>query len=160
MRVAGDAAEHLVHHFDHGRRIAPRLVLPHLHRAPLLAQPDLCGVEQAHIGAAKAVDRLLRVAHQQHAGPRAIAAIGVEPAAQRGPLQRVGVLKFIEQEMLDARIEPLVQISGVAAVGQQLRSLPLDVVEVDYAARRLEALIGGDESIAQQKRIVVECADA
>ena len=160
MHIAGQCAKHLIDHLDQRRGVAPRFVLPHCSRVPRLPQPVLCGIKQAYVGAAKAVDRLLRVAHQEHRRPRAIAAVGVEPAAQRRPLQRVGVLEFIEQQVLDARVKALVQIGGVITVSQKLRRLPLDIVEVDRGARRFEMLIGIDEGVAEHKGITVEVADA
>ena len=136
------------------------MILLHHISIPGLPQPGLCGIEQAHVGAAKPVDRLFRIAHQQHRRACAVIAIGVEPAAQCGPLQRVGVLKFIEQQMLDAGVEPLVQIRRVVAVSEEAGRLPFDVVEVDCIARRLQALIGGDEDAAQHESIAIEIADA
>ena len=57
---------------------------------------------------------------------------------QRLPLQRVGVLELVDQQVPDRRIEPLLHPAGEHRVGQHGERRVLDVVHVDPAALALE----------------------
>ena len=57
---------------------------------------------------AKTVNALLGITDDEDAWRLPTSSgIAAQPRMQRLPLQRIGVLKFIDQQMLDARIEPL-----------------------------------------------------
>ena len=97
-------------------------------------------------GAAKAVDALLGVAHDEDAGRLPCARVALQPGVQRLPLQRVGVLEFINQQVAHLRIEPLLQPAAQGGVLQQHARGAFDVVHVDPAAAALELRV----ALAQQ----------
>ena len=154
------AGEHGIDCIDHGRRVAPGFVLGARLCLPICGKPFGSSIEQARISAAKTVDRLLRVADQQHAGARAVVTIGFEPAFERGPLQSVGVLKFIQQHVAVAGVETRMQIGRVIRIGQLLRSAPLGIGEVDQPARGFERLIFVDQQRACAQGAGVDRAGA
>jgi hypothetical protein len=83
----------------------------------------LRGAEHARVGAAKAVDALLGVAHDEDAGRVQPAAAGAgvarQPGVQRLPLQRVGVLELVDQQMAHARVQALLHVAAEEFVRQQ-----------------------------------------
>ena len=89
-----------------------------------------------------------------------VATVAVQPAFERRPLQRIGVLKLVQQYMLVTRVEARMQVGGVIVVGQQARRQPLDIGEVEHGARGLEGLVLADQGFACDKQIRVEGADA
>ena len=90
------------------RRIAPGVVARQQVATESFADKSLGCFEDLRFCTAKAVNALLGVAHHEHAGRLATrACVAAEPGAQCLPLQRVGVLKLVNQQVLDARIKPL-----------------------------------------------------
>src|SRR3569623_1288249 len=88
-------------------RRAPRGGEPVCVGAEVLAQPGLRGGEELRIGAAEAVNRLLAVAHQIVAA-RAIALgrrLLVQQRNQELPLRRSGILKLVDQDVIDTLVE-------------------------------------------------------
>ena len=87
-----------VYRVNHGRRIAPGMVATEQVAAQSVHHKFLRRAKHLRLGTAKAVNALLGVAHQKHAGRTARthgAAIALKPRIQRLPLQRVGVLELV-----------------------------------------------------------------
>ena len=84
---------------------------------PLLHE-RLGGIKHFGRGAAEAINALLGVAHDEDAGRIGSAGIALQPGVQRLPLQRIGVLKFINQQMAHAGIETLLQPAAEGGVLQ------------------------------------------
>jgi hypothetical protein len=116
--------------------------------------------EHPRLAAAEAVDRLLGVAHHEHRHRAVGAARLGEPGRQRLPLQRIGVLEFVEQEMAVARVQLQRQRGRVFLAGEQAAGQPFGVGEVDHALLRLGVLIGGEQRVAEQQAVAVERPDA
>ena len=89
----------------------------------------------AHIGGAKAVDRLGIVADDGETG-----AVGLE-TEEDGGLQRIGVLIFIDQHMIEQRTHPRRQFGYL----HELAPVQEQVVIVEYAL----ALLGCDVAVEQ-----------
>ena len=118
--------------------------IPSDHHALLPSQSIQCQVESkfatAEVGAAEAEDRLLRIADDEQ--PRRAA--GQENPPKDAPLQRIGVLEFIDdavaiarpqrvEELLSGGIALRVEVffdQGDHVVEAQQAALPLVVVEV------------------------------
>ena len=106
-----------------------------------IAHKCLCGDKDLRLGAAKAVDALLGVTHDEHAGRSrapARARIARQPRVQRLPLQRIGVLKLIDQQVANAGIEPLLHPAGENGVGQHDQRCALYIVHVHPAVLLLD----------------------
>jgi hypothetical protein len=74
---------------------------------------------------------------------------------QRLPLQRVGVLELVDQQVAHARVEPLLHPARQHRVGQQqLRGL-LDVVHVDPAMLALDFGEGGDQDAREPRHALL-----
>ncbi|GJE70237.1 hypothetical protein CHKEEEPN_1773 [Methylorubrum podarium] len=93
-------------------------------------------LELPRVGALEAVDRLLGVAHgEAGAGEAARAFARRELGGQRAqdlPLLRVGVLRLVDEDVIDAAVE-LVQDPGRADPREQVEGLVDQVVEVEGA---------------------------
>ncbi len=97
-------------------------------------------MEQAGVGAAEAIDGLLRVAHhvelagrRLHLAPVALRGIGGGEQEQDFGLQRVGVLKLVDE---DALIDTL-QICARAIVAQQVAGAEQKVHEIELSGAPL-----------------------
>ena len=112
--------------------------------------------EQARIRAAKAVDRLLGVTYHEYARRAPGVDRGIEPAFDDLPLQGIGVLKLVEQNVAIARIQLVLHIGGVVALGEQGARAVFDVGEVEHAARVLERLIMMQQVLAADQHIAIE----
>ena len=126
---------------NHALRVAARVVAAEQVAAQPIAHKGLRGDEHLRLGPAKAVDALLGVAHDEHAGrgrPTARARIARQPRVQRLPLQRVGVLKLIDQQVANARIEPLLHPARQHGVGQHDQGRALHIVHVHPAVLLLD----------------------
>ena len=76
-------------------------------------------LKQACIRAAKPVNRLLRIAHHKYRRLAIRRHTGVQPCRQRLPLNRIGVLKFIEQNMTIAGIKPILGSVRMLTIAEQ-----------------------------------------
>ena len=116
--------KHSVDRRQHGRRVAAGVVTSQGIATQAFDHKALGGLKHLRLGAAKAVDALLGVADDENAGGRApcvttaSARITTQPGRQRLPLQRVGVLKFVNQHMFDARVQLLLHPATGNRVGQ------------------------------------------
>jgi len=126
---------------NHALRVAARVVAAQEVTTQAIAHKCLCGDKDLRLGAAKAVDALLGVAHDEHAGcgrAAARARIARQPGMQRLPLQRVGVLKLIDQQVANARIQPLLHPAREDGVGQHDQGRALHIVHVHPAVLLLD----------------------
>ena len=132
-------------------RIAPRVVAREQRTAQRLHDEAARRLEHLGLGAAKAVDALLRVADDEHARrplaarTTAGASVRAEPGVQRVPLQRAGVLELVDEHVADARIEPLLHPAGERGITQQREAAALQVGHVGEAALALVASEFGEQ---------------
>ena len=95
----------------------------------------LCRNEHLRLGTAEAVNALLGVTHDKHRRRLATRArVARQPSVQSLPLQRAGVLKFVNHQVLDARIQPLLHPTTEFGAGQHHQRSPLHIVHVHPAA--------------------------
>ena len=94
-----------VHAVQHRRGVAPCVVATQNRSTQLLLHEGNSSLEHLRLSAAEAVNALLGVAHDENPGRIARAAVGRQPAFERLPLQRAGVLEFIDQHMRHPRVE-------------------------------------------------------
>ena len=116
--------------------------------------------EQPCLGTAKAVNRLLRVAHQKDRRHAVSTGSSAKPALQHPPLQRIGILKFVQQNMPVTRIQLELQVFGLIRIRQQARDLPFDIGEIQHAACVFEALVVRQQGVADRQRVSVELVHA
>ena len=91
----------------------------------------------AHLGGAKRVDRLGVVADHGQA-----AAVGLEGEQDAG-LQAIGVLVFVDQDVVEARRHRRPELG----LGQRRRPPDQQVVEVEDALRLLFGRVGGEQAL-------------
>src|SRR3569623_17538 len=93
----------------------------------VLAQPGLRGGEELRSGAAEAIYRLLAVSHQKDAA-RAFA-LGrrqlLQQRKQEMPLRRIGILKLVDQDVIDTLDELVLHQQRMVAEKQESIGLPL-----------------------------------
>ena len=127
---------------NHAGGVAPGVVAAEQVTAQRVMDEGFGGLEHLRFGAAKAVNTLLRVAHNKNAGRRGALAtarsptgpgVAAEPGAQGLPLQGVGVLKFVNQQVFDACVQPLLHPAGQHVVAQHDQRGALNVVHIDPA---------------------------
>ena len=157
---AGHLGEHRVDRGHHRRRQTTRHVGAEAGRIEIRAQKIRRRVEHPRLAAAEAVDRLLGVTHHEHGHGAVGAARLGEPTRQRLPLQRIGVLEFVEQQMLVARVQLERQRRRMLLAGEQAAGEPLGIGKVDHALLRLGVLIAGEQRVAEQQAVAVEGPDA
>ena len=148
--------KHPVHRSDHGWRAAARSVLLQPGRGKIAFQILRRDLEQARLGTPEAVDRLLRVAHQEDAGPVPGRAIGRQPGLHDLPLQGVGVLKLVQQDVLVAAIQLVLHVFRILAAAQELEHAPFHIGEIQHLARFLEPLVGREQGRAAKQAVTVE----
>ena len=112
--------------------------------------------EHLRLGATETVDALFGIADDEDAGRGAACpGIAAEPFVQSLPLQRVGVLEFVDQQVFDACIEPFLHPAGEHGIRQHDQRGPLDVVHVDPAAFALQGCELGDQQSRQSSHALV-----
>ena len=143
QRAEGDAEVHLAERLLRAFGTGPHLV-EH-------------AFEHHGIGTLEGIDRLLPVTHhEQGAGLAAVAAFaGKELGCQRLhdlPLHRAGVLRLVDQQVLDAAIELEQHPGGVRPVLQELRRLDDEVVEIIGTARPFGCLETTQDGAAEPQQ--------
>ncbi len=108
-------------------------------------------LEHARLGAAKAIEALLRVADDEEArwllparaaaGPR----VRREPGMQRMPLQRARVLELVDQQVAHAQVELLLHPAGEVAVAQRRQRQPFEIGHVGEAVTPLVVGVRGEQ---------------
>ena len=150
-----------VHGGDDAARVAPRVVAGQQVATQAVAHKGLGGLEHLRLGAAEAVDALLGVAHDEHAGwalaagAAAGAHVGGQPGVQRLPLQRVGVLELIDQQVAHTRVQALLHPAAQGGVRQHDQRRALDVVHVHPATCALELGKRGDQAARQARQALL-----
>ena len=101
---------HAVDQPGDGKRIAVRVIATQPVTAQFLADETLGSDEDLWLGTAEPVDALLRIADQEDAR-RATTRTGIarQPAVQRLPLHRVGVLELVDHQVPHPGVQPLLQ---------------------------------------------------
>ena len=160
LRQAG-LLEHRVHRRQHWRRVAPRVVAGQQHAVQAFADEVPRRGEDARFGASEAVDALLGIAHDEHrgrplsAGAATGADITRQPRVQRVPLQRAGVLEFVDQQVSHLAVQPLLHPARQLGVAEQRQRTALEVVHVDEAALPLQALEGLEQRQREPAHLLV-----
>ena len=121
------------------------------HRGARLGEPRLDGLVEGHVRAAKAVDRLLGVPHQEELARRGddllvVVLRGIVGAQQQQDLglQRVGVLELVHEEVAEA---PLQQGAHRTVVAQQIARAHEQIQEVELTDAVLVGLVGSDDGL-------------
>src|SRR5262249_16449342 len=108
------------------------------------------GLEFARRRALKREDRLLLIADREDRAPDAARPGAGEELARDPPydfpLLRAGVLRFIDQDMVDAGVELVIHPGG-AILGEQHEGLVDQVVIVEQPTSVLGYLIAGEDSV-------------
>ncbi|MNT31190.1 hypothetical protein D3C72_1670160 [compost metagenome] len=141
--------EHGVDPVQHLGTVAPRAVGAQHGGAEIGLQHGARRAEQAGVGATETVDRLLGIAHQEHGRLLAKALVAGQPALQDPPLERIGVLELVEQQVLVARVQPHLQVGGGLLVGHQPGRQPFEIREIHRALVVLVALVALEQGIAK-----------
>ena len=153
-----------IHGVNDSRRVAPRVVTTQHITPQTVAHKGFGGLEHLRLGAAKAVNALLGVAHNEHAGgsgprcPTATAArarVAAKPRLERLPLQRVGVLKFVNQQMLDARVQPLLHPACQQRVAQHDLRSTFHIIHVNPIALALERAVLGNQQPGEARHALL-----
>ena len=145
----------------HERRVAPRVVALQQHAVQTLDDEVARRLEDLGLGAAEAIDALLRVADDEHrrrplaTGAAAGAGIRRQPAVQRLPLQRAGVLELVDEQLAHAQVQPLLHPTGHLGVTQQGFGGTLQIGHVDKAALALEFSVAGQQHARQRQHLLV-----
>jgi hypothetical protein len=152
-----------VEHIDDRLCVAPRDIRPQMHCCEIAPQQVTRRREQARLGAPETIDRLLRVADDEDGRPPVKCGLAIfrrtvaaEPGEQDLPLQRVGVLELVDQDVPVARVEPALQVGRMIGIGQQPVRVPLEIGEVERLLLRLEPLIAVDQQAAAAQRRLVD----
>ena len=93
------------------------------------------------LGATEAINALLGVANDENRRRARRAGITGYPGLQSFPLQWVGVLKLIDQQMPHLRIESLANPGATARVGEQAQRRQLQIVHIQPGALTLQGCI-------------------
>ena len=150
--AGGRLAHHSVDSANHGLAAAPGMVTGQQLTFERVTHKSLRRDKHLRLGPAKAINALLGVPHDENTGcgaPRA--GITTEPARQRLPLQRVGVLKFVNHQMPDARVQPLLHPARQHRVTQHHLCGAFHIVHVDPAALTLERSKLGQQQARQAR---------
>ena len=90
---------------DDALRVAPGVVTAQQVAAQTALHKGLRRPKHLRLSTPETVNALLRVTHDKDAGRLPGASIAAQPSQQRLPLQGIGVLKFIDQQMTHTGIE-------------------------------------------------------
>ena len=153
--AVGMFGEHAVHRSQYRRGVTPRLVLRQMMRAEFAFQKSAHIAEQARIGATEAVDGLLGVAHHKHCWPRVHCRRCGEPRLQYLPLQRVGVLEFVQQHVAVAAIQLVLHVLGAIALVEHAAHLPFQIGEIHLLLSQFQFLIMFQQRCAAMQRRLV-----
>ncbi len=92
--------------------------------------------------------------------PLSAARASASQVEKRLPLQRVGVLKFVEQQVPVARVQLQGQGGRMLLALQQAAGQPFGVGKVDHPLLRLGFLVRPEQRMAEQQAMAVEVPDA
>ncbi len=132
---------------DDAGGVAPGVVATQQVATQAVAHKGLGRLEHLGFRPAEAVNALLGVAHDEDAGrrganaatgPTARARVAAEPRPQRLPLQGVGILKLVDQQVFDAGVQALLHPARQDRITQHHQGGTLDVIHVDPAVLALE----------------------
>ena len=146
---------HRVDGIDHRMAVAARVVAAEHRTAEAGAHELLRCTKHLRIGAAEAVDALLGIAHDEHAGRRRHTGIAGQPGMQRLPLHRVGVLEFVHQQVAQLRIQPFLDPAAQQFILQQQARSLLDVVHVDPAVAALDLGVAAQQQAREARHALL-----
>ena len=138
-----------VHAVQHRRGVAPGVVAAQQRAAQFIVHKCDGGLEHLRLCAAEAVNALLGVAHDEDARRIPGAAVGRQPTLERLPLQRTGVLEFIDQHMRHARVQLFLHPTAEHRIRHEMQRQLLQIVHVHPAALALERRIVLQQAPAQ-----------
>ena len=128
------------------------------HRRPGADELALDALVQPDVGAPEAIDRLLRIAHQEElagygsdAAPVPFGRIAGGEQEQQLGLERIGVLELVDEEMAPARLQAAAHARVVA---HQVACPQQQIDEVETAGATLQPLVVLDQRpqvVAQQR---------
>ena len=133
---------------QHGRSIAAGMVATENGALHAVLHKVARRAKHGRVGAAKAVNALLGVAHNEYAGRLPGAGIAGQPGVQGLPLQGGGVLKFINQHVADLGVQPFLQPAAQAGVLQKRACGVFHIGHINPAVLPLD----GGITAAQQAR--------
>ena len=110
--------KHRVDQLHHRLRIAARMVATQAVATEFLGNKKFGILKHLRLSTAKAVNALLGVADDKNRGRARSPGITADPGLQRFPLQGVGVLKFIDQQVPHLRIQTLTNPGTAARIGK------------------------------------------
>ena len=154
-------AEHPVDGIEHGRCRAERDVEADRHEHPVgdaaaLVEPEAHLLELARIGALEAEDRLLGVADGEDGAAAADRAFAHEEllgeAADHFPLVGIGVLRLVDQHVIDAAVELEQYPRGAFRCLQQAARRHDQIVVVEHGAAALGARVAVGDVEAQPQQ--------
>ena len=126
---------HGIHRLHHLHGIAPCVVAAEQIAFQTVFHKSLRRNKHLRFGTAEAVNALLGVAHNKHSRRFAArACIARQPSVQSLPLQRAGVLEFVNHQVLHPRIQPLLHPAAQLGAGQHHQRRPLHIVHVHPSA--------------------------
>ena len=131
----------LVHSINDGWCIAPCVIATEQIATQTLCDKPLCRLEYLRLSPAEAVNALLRVAHQKHARRLPRTGVTRQPGTQGLPLQRVGVLKLVDQQVAHAGVQALLHPTAKHRVRHQRQGCALQVTHVQPTALVFELRI-------------------
>ena len=116
----------------------------------MLRQPGMRRSKQVRIGTPEAIDGLFLITNQKHAAVTLRVARGhfLKQRQQQPPLRRVGVLKFIDQQVVDSLIEFVLHPFGMLAAVKKLTGFPLEIGKVEQAMFFFEILVVVEQTLA------------
>ena len=132
---------HRIDQAHDGGRIAPGVVAAQQITPQGVGHKALRRLEHLRLGPAEAVNTLLGVTHQKHTGRLTRTGIAGQPRAQGLPLQGIGVLKFVNEQVAHAGIEPFLHPAAEHVIGHQRQRRAFQVSHVDPAAFALELCV-------------------
>ena len=162
--LGGEAAMHLLRGEDRVDRLEH-----HRHRAEgevelgvAPGEPGAAGAvaelapharEPRRHGALEGVDRLLLVADGEEGADacrsRPRRRRTPRPAPDHLPLARAGVLRLVDEDVVEPAVELVVDPARGVGAGEQRHGLDHEVLEVEGAARRLHPLVVGDGRVGE-----------
>ena len=140
---------------DDALRVASGVVATQQVTAQTVLHKGLCRPKHLRFGTPEAVNTLLRVAHDEDAGRLPGTGVAAQPSQQCLPLQRIGVLKFVDQKMTNACIQFFLHPARQHRVTQHDQCGAFDVVHVDPAAFALEVCELGHQQARQARHALL-----
>ena len=128
--LCSERRKNSIYQLHHPLRITARMVAAQDVATEFLSDKTLGVLKHLGLGATEAVNALLGVTNDKNRRRARRAGITGYPGLQSFPLQWVGVLKLIDQQMPHLRIEPLANPCAAARVGEQAQGRQLEIIHI------------------------------